>query len=546
MSIQLGECKPYGECFSSASATEAMKAFRFAPQAERKTTVCNRESPWLQHGSRSPTRDACEPVVPRRLLVAQIAHYKTPEGVLELNGDGIEMAMERRIQLFFQQAIMCRGMSAFTFREAKTDSQIGTAKQFMMDKRGNKTKWKREGAHSSTLPTLIAHAKDGSVRDLVYLKGSSYYAQQNSVIGADEKVNGADEIVDKKFRKTATKIINLVASKNLDPIAATRKFLRKLDAQVEETREALEDEDGRKAVLGCYHQKIQAVMQSAQEDSFFDQLLSLQLEDKPDAIRQAAFQKRYDMMRFGEMIESRIGKRLADFAMGDHEKCRLEDILLKRFGETEERQTLAKLFAKTPVYVERAELTKLRCRTKKANLTTKYEEELKVLKDLKKQRNNLKNELRYQKKIDKLTTKYEKDKKDLKKEEQHETSIAKLTTKHKTALDVLCRGLRADFRELRAAEFTYRSGAFKDIRTAYKWTQKGFAAKYEEETGEAISQSWVSRVEHLARPIIRNRIYATPLRDRRRLITYHEAINAAQTFDIDSAVLLPALFASQY
>lgn len=495
---------PYPIAFDVSRLSQEMIHNAFPVQARRSTEKCD-GNPWLQQGSRSPVLIHGEEnavwEARSALTVGQIAHYATAAGIVDLNREGIAMALDRRVALFFQQAILCYRMP-FVFSSRTADTQIGTASSIQLSGPGTnqKVKHKREAAHSSTIPTLLARPKQGGP-EFVYLKGGTSYAQHNATIGMHEQVNGADELLDGKqnqegLRSSAIKILNLVAD-GLNPIQATRDFLARFEEHAHQKMASLQDTDARKKVLEMYRHGVQAMRQRVGHDPrFFDQLLGVVMDPSdPDEplLRRAIYQKRYDMIRLQEVVESRIGKRIADrkAEIGSRDRGLIEFILLQEFSGSE-RTILEKLFGKTAAVFESA-----------------YEAQLQG-----QQRSALKS---------------------------FKTRVENLRAKHRPLLDQLKRDLRGDFRELSSAEFDYRAQVFKDLRTARRWTQVQFCGQHLQKTGKKVSQAWVSRMEQPSR-IDTKLVYLTPENQRKRYVTLLDAEECAKTFRIDPGLFLPCLF----
>lgn len=499
-------CQPYREIFSPRRNAQVIQNSAFERSKRQPPLKCHDTSPWLQKGSRCPVVHQGEVIGSRnKLSQERLDYYSTPQGIVELNGEGISLAVERRVALFFQQAILCFGMSSFIFSAGGADGQIGTSPPIRFSSLdGKHITHKREAAHSSTLPTLIAHAKDGSTPNgFIYLKGGSSYAQHNATIGMHECVNGADELIDGKgqenrLRKIAVSILNCTAE-GLDPVQATQKFIQSFKDQVDSESKKLQEGDQRKFILQEYRQRIGEVQIEAEEQEFYDRLIGVIVSaEGPErkTLREVIYKKRYDIIRLQEITESTIGKLIEEMKkkMGSRDRSLLEYLLLKGFSETEERQILEKLFGKTAAFFEKGivdpKIALKRFNTRISNLQTKYAKELSSLK----------------------------------------------------------RDLRAKFHELSCAEFTYRSGLFKDLRTKVKyWTQQDFRENYRKTTGHKVSQAWVSRMEQLSRiPVRGPDSYKTPINQRRRYVTVKDAMRCAQTFGIDAGAFLPCLFTSSY
>ena len=467
-------------------------------------------NPWLQRASSSPyvEHGETEGIWNRRnsLTNEEMAQLQTPVGIVDLNQEGIELALDRRVALFFQQSILCYKMP-FVFSARGADDQIGTASaiQFSNQEQTGRIVHRREAAHSSTLPTLFARAKnDPTGATFVYLKGGSSHAQHNATIGMHVHVNGADELLDGKgeggLRSAAIKILNQVAD-GLDPIQATKEFLRKFEEHAKRASQRLNPQDVRKAVLDAYVEGIQIIARQAESDPLlFDRLIGVNInlnDPKERIIRETIYQRRYDIIRLEEAIESRIGKRIVEAKknMNPRDGSFLEYMLLKEFAQTPQRKTLEKLFGKTAVIFEEEYTNSLSPKEKTTFKT-------------------------------------------------FQTRVQNLQGKYPQPLDDLKRDLRGDFRKLSSSEFAYRSQVFKDLRTRVRnWTQKSFCQIYHETTGKKVSQAWVSRMEQPSR-IDTKIVYATALNQRTRPITLEDAQSCAQTFGIDVGLFLPCLITS--
>ncbi len=501
------QCRPYPVVFSPEKNAKSIQKYSFPVVKRSSAEKCHETSAWLQKGSQCSVIHNGElpAIVENRshLTKEQVGYYTTPEGIVDLNKKGISIAVDKRVALFFQQAILCYGMSGFTFSARGADDQIGTSPGMKFaSSKSSFTMHKREAAHSSTVPTLIAHAKDGSTPNgFVFLKGGSSYYQHNATIGMHECVNGADELIDgkgqdHKLRDTAVKILNRVAQ-GLDPVQATKEFCRSFDKEVLSTSARLKQDDKRRFVLERYHEKIKKIQQAATDSVLFDRLIGVSVNpENPNehVLREAVYKKRYDVIRLQEIVESRIGKRIADVKekMDSHDRFLLEHMLLSTFSTTSERKILEKLFGKTVAFFE--------------NEIQPVPSALKGFR----------------------------------------TQVQNLNQKYLKELDVLRRDLRSDFRKLSSAEYSYRAGVFKDLRTKVNhWTQEEFRENYRQTTGASVSQAWVSRMEQLSHLPKKNPgEYATPITQRRRYVTLEDAKRCAATFGVDAGIFLPSLFTS--
>ena len=514
---------PYPIQFATTAHAEAMKAHAMAPHQGRSSPEkCEGASSWLQKGSRcSVVYNGEDPKVLGRnqhevtfddkltctvlseIKKEEIDFFKTPKGVVHLNRKGIALAVEKRVALFFQQAILCHGMSNFVFSCRNANDQIGKASSLTLyGEDGSQVTFKREAAHSSTIPSLIAHAKDGSTPDgIVYLKGGTAYSQHQATIAMHEGVNGADELIDGKgadgrLRQVAVGLLNQVAD-GLSPMRATEIFLRAFKESCQKEASNLPRIDVRKKVLERYIRKIEKIETSSMTNpAFYNQLLGVVInpnDPREIRLREVIYQKRFDIIRLQEVVESRIGKRIEDLKreVGKRNGYLIEHILLKTFAQDEQLTVIERLFGKTAVFVEK---------------NTRNEEK------------RLRN---------------------------FQTKVQNLQTKFHREISVLQRDLRNDFRELSSAEFTYRSGVFKSLRTQVNnWYQHEFCDAHLKTTGKSVSVPWVSRMEQLSR-LPTKAVYATPVAQRRRYITIEDGIDCARTFGVDAGVFFAGLFTSK-
>ncbi|MEI8126134.1 MAG: hypothetical protein WCG42_10300 [Parachlamydiaceae bacterium] len=402
-------------------------------------------------------------------------------------------------------------MSLFTFSASGADDQIGSSPKevFSTADGGGRVSHKREAAHSSTLPALIAHAKDGSTPNgFVYLKGGSSHSQHNATIGMNECVNGADELIDGKgtnenLRNTTLKIINRVAD-GLDPVSATKEFIQSFKARVS----ALTANDNRSFVLREYKKGIEIIQEASKDETLYDRMLGVVIDSNDSnatKLREIVYQRRYDIIRLQEVIESRIGKRIQNMkdAMNKTDRSFVNYILLKKFSDANERQTLEKLFGMTAVIFEQ-----------------EYEELLKQ---------------------DGTPLFDGKEKKSLR---SFKTKVSNISEKYRAAITGFQKDLENDFNELRCAEWSYRAKVFKDIRVEVKnWTQPEFCDHYLAKVGHRISKTWVSRMENLSRLGSKApEDYKTPVSQRRKYLSLQDVKNCAKAFGVDAGLFLPSLF----
>jgi hypothetical protein len=234
------------------------------------------------------------------------------QAYLEANRDRIEQHAERRAAYFFQQLVVCY-RTDFHFEIGVTEAQGESTKTV------NGVRF--DSAHSSTIPCLVAYSKDEwdawvqngqppitKPRGFVYLKNSDTYRLHNSTISVQKRVNQADIALDGKggegkLRDAAIDIINRVATGEVKPQEGLQEFLVA----------AYDHCDGAHDVHQIYLEVFQDILDKTEEDEFFDQLLSLTLED--DDLRKRVYALRFQIIQECHATQSLImGKINAVFA----------------------------------------------------------------------------------------------------------------------------------------------------------------------------------------------------------------------------------------
>src|SRR3990167_4639778 len=113
----------------------------------------------------------------------QVTLYSDPLARIEAKKEEIEGHLDRRVQLFFQQALLCHD-TPFFYEAQGAEDQIGKGKTLKVSP---KTTYHTQAAHSSTFPCLYASPwnADGTSdksRRFVFLKGSHAYSQHNATV----------------------------------------------------------------------------------------------------------------------------------------------------------------------------------------------------------------------------------------------------------------------------------------------------------------------------------------------------------------------------
>ncbi len=480
----------------------------FLPTKKRSSSAGFSEEPDA-HTQIYDTNGICdfalrELIKQKTLSTTDIAPLKDPKKQIAFKKDLIEGHVERRVQLFFQQAILCY-KTPFIYEANGAEDQIGEGQTL-------KTKglcYKTQAAHSSTFPCLYASLKkEDGTKDpkttFVFLKHSSAYRQHNATVELPDYVNKTDTVLDgktneKKLRARSLTLLNRCAKGDLNPVKATRIFLKILKEGSAFLVKKLEETDSRKKVAKIYEAQAKEILANIRDsDEIFDRIMGVKLhqqDDQESLLREIVYRRRFALIQQAEFTQSQIAKKIFETqnqifqtrAKAVREvDYRLRYALLKEFTG-ENLRSLEKLFCTSIAQLE-------------VTLKTKQ----------------------------KLKGTYE-----------------DLTQAQKKKITSLAKDLRKLFRELQKEEWTFRSKLFKDLRQEFKrWKQTEFVDKFKEHSpNEPMSQPMVSRLEQPTR-IDTKTEYSTPITQRRKYIDVAKAQKIAGTFGVDNGLFLPALFTS--
>lgn len=413
----------------------------------------------------------------------------------------------RRVQLFFQQAILCY-KTPFVFEADGAEDQIG---------KGTSVKFchhithKTQAAHSSTLPCLIAIPKDDAgalvpERKFVFLKYSHAYALHNSTYELPIEVNQTDTYLDgktteAKLRTAALALLNRVAAGELNPQQATSEFLEKFQERLNESIDHLAVDDPRRLVAQIYLEQVETIIEDAEAgDDYFDAILGVQLPGATDVLRRVVFERRYRVIQEAEFIESQIARAIFNLQRTLTRRAprhlkkvdyRLRYALLNGAGNERERRFYEKLFCCSSQQLLAGVADDA---TKRAKLIKTFESF----------------------------------------EVKHADGIAKLR-----------RDIRTLRRRMQRLEFQFRADLFRGLRVEYRHlTQRAFADAFKQHhPDEPMSQAMVSRLEQPAR-LPTPRVYLSPVNQRRKEMTFEKARLIAQEFGVEAGLFQPCLVAS--
>jgi hypothetical protein len=433
--------------------------------------------------------------------------------------DLIELHISRRVQLFFQQAILCYNTPFYYEADSALD-QVGQGGSLNIPAvfyngiaLTQESTHKTQAAHSSTLPCLYAYPKDiygNLIRDqrFVFLRYTNYYKQQNATVELPIEVNQVDSRLDgtsqqNKLRQDAIILINQVARSKMNPTDATKKFLSKLVERIAQLGNELSPEDARRDVLWIYFTHVREIGNGVVNSSqIFDQIMGVKLSPSDEVLRNVVYRKRYEVIQEAECIECEIAHRIFDaekrifgsivqsFKKVDY---RLRIVLLQRSSTSREKQFYEKYFC--------ASLEQLF-----ANLAAKQAKLRKVRDEI-----NAFNQYQWQQ------------------------------------IYLLGDDLSRQFSRLENLELEYRAKLFKGLRKDYAhWYQREFVEAFKAiYPNEPMSQPMVSRLEQPTRLKPGEGFYCTPENQRRKEINISKAQKIADTYGIDVGLFLACLITSQ-
>jgi len=427
---------------------------------------------------------------------------------IESNSDLIKSHVDRRIQLFFKQAILCYNTS-FNFEAKAAEDQIGSGRTVKFKDHTFRT----QAAHSSTLPCLCAQLRneDGSIDSSesgVFLRHSQTYTYDNSTVDLPDCVNKTDTYIDGKkeqkgrLRTEALDLINNVASGILNPNKATIEFLKRFKEVLEASLISLALDDLRYYVIKRFYlPKVNhALAQFGDCPELFDQILGVRLnaQNKESILREIVYRERFKIIQRAQEIESLVAKRILDAQNKIFPKRQ------KKTLNTVDKDLRFAILSQSRSSLQRR-LSKLFCTS-----------------------------------MDQLLTSF--DNKNRSKKVKNSESFFE---KHKKEISVLMRDIRAYFRELEKLELTYRSQLFSRLRRNFKnWTQNDLVKAFKKQfPSDPMSQSTVSRLESGSRsPHSIN--YKTPANQRQKEVDISIATKMAQIFGVDPGLFLAGLITS--
>jgi hypothetical protein len=411
----------------------------------------------------------------------------------------IEDHIERRVAVLFQQLVISYE-THLHFEIGKTQHQAESAKTlYIKDHLGKKNVLcKRNAAHSSTLPCIIAYESkawnkhvnndDPKPDGFVYVQGGDVYRTANSTLDMPRAVNEADIEIDGEkgtglARDFAIDLLNRSARGEIDPTSAIQEFLHTVTVITQDKIPKTKRGKGVKKSLQIFleaFKDIQTRIETVPEA--LDQLLGVQVaEDHQNtAIQTKIYHLRYKAIRDNQYAQTAMISKINT----------VRDQVLKVVGPK-----------RKPTYFEDA-FRNILC----SEMRMDYDKK-RIYKLFNSPQEQYFRETAYRK-------------------SRYEGTKAKIVQQQLKPIQVLARVIGQDLRALKREEILKRGLVTRELRNSMGWTQTKLATKIKaiyQDT--AASQPTISRIETNIKLV--DKVYAEQLAD---------------VFDVDQALLMPAFF----
>lgn len=302
--------------------------------------------------------------------------WTNPVTVVEKYSDLCEEHLKRRVDNFILQLITAFN-TQLHYEIGPTQDQGESAKALYVEYKGKLYfVCKRNAAHSSTFPCLIAYDKnewkayvEGTApkpRGIYYLQKSDIYKSANSTMNLPDSINKADIDVDgvhhdSEFNEKALELVNNVSDGMTTLKQAVIEFLDSLKTITEEEEETEQRLDVKKA-LAIYLQKINTIqadfLQNPDGWIFSQMNLLVDQAKTTNELSAVMLQIRASAIKRNMRAQSNImhkvdalGKSLLREVMGGRKKAppnfksAFHSVILDNMRTIENRQKLSKLFA---------------------------------------------------------------------------------------------------------------------------------------------------------------------------------------------------------
>lgn len=443
-----------------------------------------------------------------RISVADYLHVnlkavvkKEPlEVVVEDYEEMITEHVERRVLFFFQQLIAVYKTKLYFESVGASDQAVPAAAVFVKVNGSTQELTKRQAAHSSTHPRLIAydnqawkkHKEQGDPKPegFVFLKGTDYYRTQNATMNMPKPINDADREIDEKtasskLREKSAILVNKASQGELTPDQGILEFCKEALVEVRAGKARLiaaNKDPAVQKVLSKYEDNLIVIMQQIQGDaSFLENFLNIKFGDGLDAkstgvllkIRYAAIRnlniKQAELVQKVDAVRKIVLTAVSHGRKPDYFDLAFRATVIEQTHTNEDRQRLEKLFNFSPDHF---------AAQNNATAVAKY------------------------------------------------TKTKGLLAPHLQDINFVAREILQDMRRLRTEESYQRAQITKDLREMKGWIQRRLGDEVKKQFPDAAaSQSTISRIESC-----------------KKLVTPQIAGELSQVFGVDSGLFMPHFF----
>lgn len=405
-----------------------------------------------------------------------------PEEIIDDYQEMIKDHVERRIQFFFQQLIICY-QTKLHFKTVGASDQAKSAEAITLRvKSKNPVHIKRNAAHSSTAPRLIAYEKEGAATGFVFLKGTDYYRTQQATMNMPRWINDADREIDEKtqhslLREKAEHLLNRASQGAITPDEGIKLFAK--EALVEIDKGIRRATSVVAKVLELYQAHFLHFQENVQNDpDFLQKFLNCKFKSAQDEkSKRVILNMRYKAIRDVQVDQAALIQKVEAVRLEVLPKGRKPDffkeafrtLLIESAGTPGDRQRLEKLYNFSP-----------------ESFLAQYPNA--------------------------QVTKFNKTKEGLK--------------AHADKIEFVAKEILSDMRHLRTKEQYLRAEITKELRVLKGWTQTQLGDNIKKLFEQAASsQSTICRIE----------------RGKKR-VTPQIAEELSQVFDVDAGLFMPHFF----
>ncbi len=270
----------------------------------------------------SRTCSVSDPLFPVNVKTIKVAKpifdaLKDPIRRVEAHQHVIEDALERRVSIFIQQLVAVYG-TRLHFKVGTTSAQPQSAGAITLESpSGKKATYKRDAAHSSTIPVLWASKQVGGDQ-FVFMKESQAHTLSNSGISCAKEINEADREIDEKYkahsllRDKAIAILNRASNGDITLEEGVTLFL---DAALLITNERRLNakEPAVRRVLDFYSDHFAYIRDGVVFDAaFFDEHLNVRIDpdDRASTTRRTIYHLRFKAIQDAHLAQSKLVARV--------------------------------------------------------------------------------------------------------------------------------------------------------------------------------------------------------------------------------------------